>query len=274
MEVNCESLAVIGATLANGGVCPITLDRVIKPDAVRDVLSLLHSCGFYEYSGQFAFKVGLPGKSSKAGVMMMVLPNTMGIAIYSPNVDQYGNSVRGLAFCEELVKVYNFHRYDNSTRFVSKLNPRRVLYESKGDTIVSLMYAAAGGDINNLRRHMFMGHDMSVSDFDGRTPLHLAAAEGHYECVKFLLQSCDVPPEPTDRWGFTPLSESERFGHTRVSEFILYWLSKDIDGGQETLTAKGGEALLQKLKDLGNCSSGAGVGTSSSTGTPTTAAAK
>ena len=47
---------------------------------------------------------------------MMVLPNTMGITIYSPNVDAYGNSVRGLAFCEELVKVYNFHRYDNSTR--------------------------------------------------------------------------------------------------------------------------------------------------------------
>ena len=46
---------------------------------------------------------------------------------------------------------------------------------------------------------MFLGHDMNVSDFDGRTPLHLAAAEGHFECVKFLLQSCDVPPEPTDR---------------------------------------------------------------------------
>lgn len=57
MEVTCETLAVIGATFANGGVCPITLDRVIKPEAVRDVLSLLHSCGFYEYSGQFAFKV-------------------------------------------------------------------------------------------------------------------------------------------------------------------------------------------------------------------------
>ena len=57
MEVNCEALAVIGATLSNGGVCPISLERVIKPDAVRDVLSLLHSCGFYEYSGQFAFKV-------------------------------------------------------------------------------------------------------------------------------------------------------------------------------------------------------------------------
>jgi glutaminase len=57
MEVNCESMAVIGATLANGGNCPTTLDPIVKPEAVRDVLSLLHSCGFYEYSGQFAFKV-------------------------------------------------------------------------------------------------------------------------------------------------------------------------------------------------------------------------
>ena len=50
-----------------------------------------------------------------------------------------------------LIKMFDF-RYDNSTRFVSKLNPRRVLYESKGDTIVSLMYAAAAGDLDNLRR--------------------------------------------------------------------------------------------------------------------------
>ena len=60
MEVNCESMAVIAATLANGGTCPITRDPIIKPEHVRDVLSLLHSCGFYEYSGQFAFRVNLP----------------------------------------------------------------------------------------------------------------------------------------------------------------------------------------------------------------------
>ena len=84
---------------------------------------------------------------------MMVLPNTMGICIYSPPMDQYGNSMRGLKFCEELVRLFNFHRYDNSTRFVSKLNPRRVIYESKGDTIVSLMYAAAEGDVSTLRRY-------------------------------------------------------------------------------------------------------------------------
>ena len=152
MEVNCESMAVTCATLANGGTCPTTQDQIIKPNAVRDVLSLLHSCGFYEYSGQFAFKIGVPGKSSKAGAMMMVLPNTMGICVYSPRIDPYGNSKRGLKFCEELVRVFNFHRYDNSTRFVSKLNPRRIYYESKGDTIVSLMYAASEGDLDTLRR--------------------------------------------------------------------------------------------------------------------------
>lgn len=97
-------------------------------------------------------QIGLPGKSSKAGAMFLVLPNTMGICVYSPNIDQFGNSVRGQTFCEELVRVFNFHRYDNSTRFVSKLNPRRVLYESKGDTIVTLMYAAACGDLEHLRR--------------------------------------------------------------------------------------------------------------------------
>ena len=50
------------------------------------------------------------------------------------------------------LQVFNFHRYDNTFKFSSKINPRRILYESKGDTIVSMMYAAAAGDLNNLRR--------------------------------------------------------------------------------------------------------------------------
>lgn len=57
MEVDCESMSVVAATLANGGICPTTGDQVLKPDSVRDVLSLMHSCGMYDYSGQFAFTV-------------------------------------------------------------------------------------------------------------------------------------------------------------------------------------------------------------------------
>jgi glutaminase len=57
MEVNCETMAVMGATLANGGVCPTTSKVALNPSSVRDVLSLMHSCGMYNYSGQFAFNV-------------------------------------------------------------------------------------------------------------------------------------------------------------------------------------------------------------------------
>ena len=101
-----------------------------------------------------------------------------------------------------------------------------MLYESKGDTIVSMMYAAASGDLHNLRRHMFLGHDCGVSDFDGRTPLHLAAAEGHFDTVKFLLSKCKVNPNPKDRWNRTPYSESrelnyvsEQFQHATLAAF-------------------------------------------------------
>lgn len=59
MEGNCETMAVMAATLANGGICPITEEKVLKPESVRDVLSLMHSCGMYDYSGQFAFKVSV-----------------------------------------------------------------------------------------------------------------------------------------------------------------------------------------------------------------------
>ena len=55
--MTCESESIVAATLANGGVCPTTDDRVVRPDCVKNVLSLMLSCGLYNYSGDFAFKV-------------------------------------------------------------------------------------------------------------------------------------------------------------------------------------------------------------------------
>ena len=75
MEVTTESVSVMAATLANGGICPITGDQVLQPAAVRDVLSLMHSCGMYDYSGQFAFKVGSMAVATSVLVIEVVVGN-------------------------------------------------------------------------------------------------------------------------------------------------------------------------------------------------------
>ncbi|XP_075962010.1 glutaminase kidney isoform, mitochondrial isoform X4 [Anarhichas minor] len=125
IEVTCESASVMAATLANGGICPISGERVLSPEAVRNTLSLMHSCGMYDFSGQFAFHVGLPAKSGVAGGILLVVPNVMGIMCWSPPLDKLGNSVRGIQFCTDLVELFNFHNYDNLRHFTKKHDPRR-----------------------------------------------------------------------------------------------------------------------------------------------------
>ena len=70
----------------------------------------------------------------------------------------------------------------------------------------------------------FQGAEMDSADYDGRTALHVAAAEGHFDVVKFLLELGKVNPEPQDRWGFTPHQEAIRFGHTIVSDYMKTFL--------------------------------------------------
>uniref|UniRef100_A0A1Y1N5E0 glutaminase n=3 Tax=Photinus pyralis TaxID=7054 RepID=A0A1Y1N5E0_PHOPY len=223
METSCDIVSVMAATLANGGICPLTEEKVLGPESVRNVLSLMHSCGMYDYSGQFAFKVGLPAKSGVCGGLLVVIPNVMGICTWSPSLDALGNSCRGVQFCEELVKKFNFHRYDNLIHASDKIDPRRHKFETKGLNIVNLLFCASSGDITALRRHKLSGMDMTLSDYDGRTALHLAAAEGHVNCVEFLLKQCNVPHNVLDRWGNSPLHEATMFGHTAVVDLLKEW---------------------------------------------------
>ena len=78
----------------------------------------------YDFSGEFAFTIGLPTKSGVGGAILVVIPNVMGICIWSPRLDSHGNSVRGIEFCKELVRTFNVHNFDNLTLESKKIDPR------------------------------------------------------------------------------------------------------------------------------------------------------
>uniref|UniRef100_A0A673MTS4 glutaminase n=1 Tax=Sinocyclocheilus rhinocerous TaxID=307959 RepID=A0A673MTS4_9TELE len=225
IEVTCESGSVMAATLANGGICPITGERVLSAEAVRNTLSLMHSCGMYDFSGQFAFHVGLPAKSGVSGAVLLVVPNIMGVMCWSPALDRVGNSIRGIYFCQELVSLFNFHNYDNLRHFAKKLDPRRQTGHERNKSVVDLMFAAYSGDVSALRRIALSAVNMELTDYDTRTALHVASAEGHLDTVKFLTHTCKVNPNAKDRWGNTPLDDAMQFGHNAVVKVLQEYQS-------------------------------------------------
>ena len=110
--VSCRDLAMMAATLSNMGRHPLTGESALDLRCVKDVLSVMFTCGMYDYSGQWAYRVGVPAKSGVAGGVMAVVNRQLGIASYSARLDRYGNSVRGLQVCEELASRLGLHVFD------------------------------------------------------------------------------------------------------------------------------------------------------------------
>lgn len=109
--VTCRDLAVMAATLANGAINPITGRRALPRDRVRDVLSVMYTCGMYDFAGQWAYLVGVPAKSGVSGGLLAVIPGKMGIGVFSPGLDRFGNSVRGTRVCQELSERLGLHLF-------------------------------------------------------------------------------------------------------------------------------------------------------------------
>lgn len=236
IELDTQGLAAVAATFANAGINPLTNDPVFKPSTVRYCLSLMSSCGMYDYSGEFAFTIGLPAKSGVSGGLMLVVPGVMGVCIWSPRLDAHGNSVRGVAFCQEFVRRYNFHVFDSLTvgEDTGKRDPRRKKNEAEITGTMRLLYAASQGDLDELRAVLATGSDPNAADYDGRTGLHLAASEGHIATVRYLL-AAGAEPNVTDRWGGTPLTDARRAKNAAVAE-LLAASGPRIDAATDVVT--------------------------------------
>lgn len=112
VSVTARSLGVMAATLANRGVNPITGRQAIRGEYVESVLSVMGTCGMYDFAGEWLYRVGMPAKSGVSGGVIAVLPGQLGIGVFSPRLDEHGNSVRGIRVCDELSRHFDLHMFN------------------------------------------------------------------------------------------------------------------------------------------------------------------
>ena len=130
IKVTARDLALMGACLANNGVSPITGVVALKPKFVDKVLSVMSTCGMYDYSGNWVFSVGMPAKSGVGGGIMAVLPGQFGLGVFSPRLDSKGNSFRGIKVCEAVSKDFALHTFKVARATSSSV--LRVAYDASG----------------------------------------------------------------------------------------------------------------------------------------------
>ena len=204
ITMNSNSLAKFAAMLANGGKTVDTHKKILQSSVVKDVLCVMYSSGMYNYSGRWAHKVGLPAKSGVSGTVFVVIPKVCGICIYSPRLDEIGNSSRAVEFLEKLVGMYRFHIFDT---LVSGLDKKKQFMKIE-NKLADLCHACYHNNASIVTKILTEnGIDINEADYDGRRPLHIATEAQNHECVEILLQyGADYKVE--DKWGMTPLKKA------------------------------------------------------------------
>ena len=209
IEINATQASIIAATLANGGICPLTNERIFSNKIVKNALSLMSSCGMYDYSGEWAYTIGIPAKSGVSGIIMGIIPNVMGIAVFSPKLDELGNSSRGIEFFKELTKMYPFHIYDNILKENTNIILKKEVINNHFN-IYKLLMSSSIGDLNSIIILESKGVDLNSYDYDKRTALHLACSEGHINVIEYLLKK-KVNKKVVDRWNNTPIDDLNKY---------------------------------------------------------------
>lgn len=135
ISVTARDLATMAATLATGGVNPITRERVISENAARWTSAVMTSCGMYDESGSWLLRVGMPAKSGVGGGIAAELPGQFGIGTFSPRLDAKGNSVRGVAMLEAMSARFELHQLQHRG---DPLSPIGSLTRDDDETVASL----------------------------------------------------------------------------------------------------------------------------------------
>lgn len=224
IEINSTQASIIAATLANGGVCPLTNERIFSNEIVKNSLSLMSSCGMYDYSGEWAYTIGIPAKSGVSGIIMGIIPNVMGIAVFSPKLDELGNSAKGIDFFKELMNIYSLHIYDNILS--EKKNPivKQDIINNQFDTF-NLLTSASIGDLNSIVILESKGVDLNSFDYDKRTALHLACSECHEHIINYLIKK-KVNINVIDRWNNKPIDDIKRYKNNLIDDDTPIYKSK------------------------------------------------
>lgn len=111
LSVSARSLAALGLVISNGGIDPANGKRLIEAEHVRTIKSLMFTCGMYDFSGEFGVRVGVPAKSGVGGGLVCAAPG-MGIGLYGPALDPYGNSIAAVKAMEHISEKLNLHVFD------------------------------------------------------------------------------------------------------------------------------------------------------------------
>jgi glutaminase len=227
--VTCRDLALIGATLANNGVNPITGVRALESCYVPKVLSVMSSCGMYDYSGAWVYEVGMPAKSGVGGGIMAVLPGQFGLAVFSPKLDERGNSARGIAVCNKISSDFGLHMLHTG--------------RSTASSVIHASYDAAhvpskrSRNVEQTRLLAELGHRVMVLEIQGE--LIFASAE--------IVISEAMSAAEKAEYLILDFTRAANFSEGAYSMFVGLIQSLSVQGKTVLLTGTGNRYAMVKL---------------------------
>uniref|UniRef100_A0A6C0J0R6 glutaminase n=1 Tax=viral metagenome TaxID=1070528 RepID=A0A6C0J0R6_9ZZZZ len=202
IELDLLGVGLVASTLANGGVHPWSHDIIFSGNSVKNILSIMSSCGMYDYSGEWNYEIGIPAKSGVSGIIYAVIPGLCGIAVYSPKLDKNGNSFRGIEFFKMLSKKIKIHKYED-IKSDNLLSIRRNDFNNIKILGFLLLDGCHSNNFDIVKECISKGCDINFTDYDSRTGLHLAIEENHLQLKDFLIEN-GADQDIKDRWGISP----------------------------------------------------------------------